>query len=76
MVPPEDRGGLAAHKLIDAVQAAVELPFAFGLAREARLFDELVRSEPSLALRHLFFAERELPKVSPGVDRSSLSSSG
>ncbi len=67
MVPPESRGGLAAHKLIDAVQAAVELPFAFGLAREARLFDELVRSEPSLALRHLFFAERELSKVD-GVD--------
>ncbi len=63
MVPPENRGGLAAHKLIDAVHAAVELPFAFGLAREARLFDELVRSEPSLALRHVFFAERELTKV-------------
>ncbi len=65
-VPPEDNGGAAAHALIDAVQAAVELPFAFGLAREARLFDELVRSSPSLALRHLFFAERELAKV-PGL---------
>src|SRR5579871_1091660 len=70
MVPPEEKGGLAAHKLIDAVQAAVELPFAFGIAREARLFDELVRSEPSLALRHIFFAERELSKVSPGVTLS------
>jgi 3-hydroxyacyl-CoA dehydrogenase len=69
MVPPEDRGGLAAHKLIDAVQAAVELSFAFGLARETRLFDELVRSQASLALRHIFFAERELPKVD-GVDLS------
>ena len=56
MVPPEENGGFAAHKLIDAVQAAVELPFAFGIAREARLFDELVRSEASLALRHIFFA--------------------
>ena len=63
MVPPEENGGLAAHKLIDAVQAAVELPFAFGIAREARLFEELVRSKPWLALRHLFFAERELSKV-------------
>jgi 3-hydroxyacyl-CoA dehydrogenase len=69
MVPPEDNGGFAAHKLIDAVQAAVELPFAFGIAREARLFDELVRSEPSLALRHLFFAERELDKM-PNVTLS------
>jgi 3-hydroxyacyl-CoA dehydrogenase len=67
MVPPEENGGFAAHKLIDAVQAAVELPFAFGVAREARLFDQLVRSEPSLALRHLFFAERELSKV-PGLE--------
>ncbi|MGC9991210.1 MAG: 3-hydroxyacyl-CoA dehydrogenase NAD-binding domain-containing protein [Candidatus Cybelea sp.] len=67
MVPPEDNGGFAAHKLIDAVQAAVELPFAFGVARETRLFDELVRSEPSLALRHLFFAERELNKI-PGLE--------
>jgi 3-hydroxyacyl-CoA dehydrogenase len=65
-VPPEENGGLAAHKLIDAVQAAVELPFNFGIAREARLFEELVRSQPSLALRHLFFAERELAKI-PGV---------
>ncbi len=67
MVPPEDSGGLAAHKLIDAVEAAVELPFNFGIARETRLFDELVRSQPSLALRHLFFAERELSKID-GVD--------
>jgi 3-hydroxyacyl-CoA dehydrogenase len=67
MVPPEENGGFAAHKLIDAVQAAVELPFAFGVAREARLFDELVRSEASLALRHLFFAERELSKI-PGLE--------
>jgi len=66
MVPPESNGGLAAHKLIDAVQASVELPFNFGLAREARLFDELVRSEPSQALRHLFFAERELSRI-PGL---------
>jgi 3-hydroxyacyl-CoA dehydrogenase len=65
-VPPESNGGFAAHKLIDAVQASVELPIAYGIAREARLFDELVRSGPSLALRHLFFAERELPKI-PGL---------
>ena len=62
MVPTENDGGFAAHKLIDAVQAAVELPFAFGLAREHRLFDELVRSAPSAALRHVFFAERDLSK--------------
>jgi len=66
MVPPEESGGFAAHKLVDAVAASVELPFDFGIAREARLFDELVRSEPSQALRHIFFAERELAKI-PGL---------
>ncbi|HEX3670336.1 MAG TPA: 3-hydroxyacyl-CoA dehydrogenase NAD-binding domain-containing protein [Candidatus Cybelea sp.] len=66
MVPDEESGGFAAHKLVDAVQAAVELPFNFGIARETRLFDELVRSKPSQALRHIFFAERELSKV-PGL---------
>jgi 3-hydroxyacyl-CoA dehydrogenase len=66
MLPPEDNGGFAAHKLVDAVEASVELPFEFGIAREARLFEELVRSAPSFALRHLFFAERELSKI-PGL---------
>lgn len=66
MVPPEENGGYAAHKLIDAVQASFELDFPRGLAREARLFEELVRSAPSAALRHIFFAERELGKV-PGL---------
>jgi 3-hydroxyacyl-CoA dehydrogenase len=70
LVPSEEKGGLAAHKLIDAVQAAVELPFPFGLAREARLFEELVRSKPSLALRHIFFAERELSKI-PGLESAT-----
>lgn len=63
MVPPEENGGLAAHKLIDAVEAAFELPFDFGIAREARLFEQLARSAPSFALRHVFFAERELSKI-------------
>ena len=66
MVPAEERGGYAAHKLIDAVDAALERDFARGIAREERLFEECVRSSQSSALRHLFFAERELPKV-PGL---------
>jgi 3-hydroxyacyl-CoA dehydrogenase len=69
MVPPEDNGGYAAHKLIDAVQAAIELPFERGWARELRLFMELVQSKPSAALRHVFFAERELGKV-PGLPKT------
>ncbi len=70
MVPPEENGGFAAHKLIDAVQAAIELPFERGWARELRLFMELVQSAPSAALRHVFFAERELSKV-PGLPKTA-----
>jgi 3-hydroxyacyl-CoA dehydrogenase len=66
MLPPEENGGFAAHKLVDAVAASIELEFPRGLAREYRLFDELVRSAPSAALRHVFFAERELGKI-PGM---------
>jgi len=66
LVPPEANGGFAAHKLIDAVEASIELEFPRGLAREYRLFDELVRSPQSAALRHVFFAERKLGEI-PGV---------
>jgi len=66
MVPPEDKGGFAAHKLIDAIEAASDLDYKFGIAREARLFSELVTSAPSQSAIHLFFAERELSKI-PGL---------
>jgi 3-hydroxyacyl-CoA dehydrogenase len=63
MVPAEDKGGFAAHKLIDAVEAASMLDFPFGLAREYRLFEELVVGPQAQAAIHLFFAERELGKI-------------
>ncbi len=66
MVPAEEAGGMAAHKLIDAVEAATQLPFAQGLAREYRLFGELVTGDQARALMHIFFAERELGKI-PGL---------
>jgi 3-hydroxyacyl-CoA dehydrogenase len=78
MVPPETNGGFAAHKLIDAVAASLELDFPYGLARESRLFDELVRSAPSAALRHVFFAERQLGKIPnlPPAQASEIKSAG
>jgi 3-hydroxyacyl-CoA dehydrogenase len=69
MLPPEDRGGYAAHKLVDAVEASLEFEFARGLAREFRIFDELVQSAQAKALMHVFFAERELGKI-PGLQAS------
>lgn len=68
MVPSEEKGGYAAHKLIDAVEAASELDYKFGIAREGRYFDELVHGPQAQSAIHLFFAERELGKI-PGLSR-------
>ena len=47
---------------IRAVQAAVDQPFAAGLASERAEFVKLLQDPQSRALRHLFFAERALSK--------------
>jgi 3-hydroxyacyl-CoA dehydrogenase len=53
----------AAQACVAAVRAAVEKPFAEGAALERRFFTELLTSDESKALRHVFFAEREANKV-------------
>jgi 3-hydroxyacyl-CoA dehydrogenase len=62
-VAREQRGFLAPLRCIDAVRAAVELPFAEGLEYEHQLFVELMASPQSKAQRHAFFGEREVAKV-------------
>ena len=57
---------LAPIKCIDAVAAALVLPFQAGLAFERDLFMQLLGSAQSKALRHAFFAERAATKV-PGL---------
>ncbi len=52
--------------MIDAVQAAVELPFDEGIKVESAKSDELPQASESRALRHLFFAEREVRRI-PGL---------
>jgi 3-hydroxyacyl-CoA dehydrogenase len=52
--------------LLDAVQAAVELPFDAGIKRERELSNEVERAVEGRAFRHLFFSERELRKI-PGL---------
>ena len=56
-------GLVAPQRCIDAIAAAVDLPFTEGLTRERELFDELVASDQSKALRHVFFAERAAARV-------------
>src|SRR5690606_24776843 len=64
---PRWKGQQAPQRVLDAVQAACELPLAAGLRHESELFREAEASAESAALRHLFFAEREAGKI-PGVD--------
>lgn len=58
----------AARAWVDAVEAAVTLPFEEGRRRERDLSAETVRSEPCKALLHVFLAERAAAKV-PGVPK-------
>ncbi|MDI6726540.1 MAG: 3-hydroxyacyl-CoA dehydrogenase NAD-binding domain-containing protein [Smithellaceae bacterium] len=62
----KSRGFIAPFKCIDAVRAAVELPFAEGMKRESSIFMELYVSDQSKAQRHVFFAEREVVRI-PGL---------
>jgi 3-hydroxyacyl-CoA dehydrogenase len=60
------RGFKAPENIIQAVEAAVTLPFDQGMTREGELFLELFQGTQSAALRHLFFAQRAAAKV-PGL---------
>jgi 3-hydroxyacyl-CoA dehydrogenase len=62
-VARQTRGFRAPEACIKAVEAAVRLPFAQGLARERELFVELLNSPESKAQRYFFFAERESAKI-------------
>lgn len=57
------RGLFSPLKIVDAVQAAVELPFDEGLALERKLFMECLDSPQRAGLVHAFFAERETAKA-------------
>ncbi len=61
------KGQSAPQRVVAAIEAACSLPLAEGLAREVELFKEAETSSESQALRHVFFAEREVGKL-PGLD--------
>jgi 3-hydroxyacyl-CoA dehydrogenase len=62
-IAKEHRGYPAPLAIVDCLEAAVTLPLAKGLARERELFEKLRGSPESKALRHLFFAERQVAKI-------------
>ena len=53
----------ATKACVDAIKAAIEMPFDKGIAYEYELFKQLVSSDESKAQRHVFFAERNAAKV-------------
>ncbi len=59
----QTRGFKAPEACVKAVEAAVNLPFDQGLARERELFLETLSSPESKAQRYFFFAEREAAKI-------------
>ncbi len=77
LVRSRARGAVAPLVCVDAVAAAVEMPFDEAMAEARRLFVELVAGDQSRALRHVFMAERAVGKVpgasaEPGIDIQSV----
>ena len=57
------RGRRSPGEAARTTRLAADLPFAEGQAREREVFLRLVASDQAAALRHVFFAEREVAKV-------------
>src|SRR5213082_945225 len=64
------RNQRAPYACIEAVEAALTLPFDEGCALERKLFDEQVNAAEARALRYAFFAERETAKL-PDIPRDT-----
>ncbi len=56
------RGAIAPLRALQSVRAAYELPFVDGIKQERAGFVDLVATDQSKALRHIFFAERQSAK--------------
>ncbi|MBW3605913.1 MAG: enoyl-CoA hydratase/isomerase family protein, partial [Actinobacteria bacterium] len=56
-------GLIAPQWCIDAIEYALRMPFDEGVERERELFHDLMASDQSASLRHVFFAERKAAKI-------------
>ena len=54
---------IAPLKAVDAIEAAVNLPFDEGCKKEREIFEECIASDQARALIHAFFAERAVAKI-------------
>jgi 3-hydroxyacyl-CoA dehydrogenase len=63
------RGLFSPARIVEAVRAAIELPFDEGLRAERALFLQCLDSPQRAGLVHAFFAERETSKI-PGLEQA------
>lgn len=78
-LPDPARGGMAAHAVVDCVEAGARQSFEAALDFERDAFERCKASAASRALRHLFFAEREaarIPGLPPHVQARAIESVG
>ena len=66
------KGFIAPGKCLEAVKAAVDLPFDEGIAFERKTFVELLLGEQSAAQRYAFFAERQAAKTDVPEDTPKI----
>jgi 3-hydroxyacyl-CoA dehydrogenase len=64
------RNMIAPLRVIDAVEAAVTLPFDEGCRREREIVEQCLAGEEARALIHAFFAERAVSKVA-GISKDT-----
>lgn len=57
------KGQIAPVRAVEAVKAALDLPFEDGLAQERAIFRELMETDQRAALIHAFFSERQVGKI-------------
>ncbi|MFN7924495.1 MAG: 3-hydroxyacyl-CoA dehydrogenase NAD-binding domain-containing protein [Bryobacteraceae bacterium] len=62
----KQRGRMAPVRAIEAVELSMMLPFEDAIREERRIFEQLLFSDESKSLVHVFLGEREVAKV-PGV---------
>ena len=64
------RGQHAPIACLECVEMALTLPFDEGIRREREIFEDCMAASESVALRHVFFAERQVRRV-PGIGRET-----
>jgi 3-hydroxyacyl-CoA dehydrogenase len=68
-ISKEKKNLFAPQRIVDALEAAVTLPFDKGLAQERLLFAQCLQNSQAKALQHIFFAERKAASV-PNLDKN------